>query len=261
MHEGIAVELYLRRTIPEYISRPVLLKRGVEINHKSTGCSLDNRITQAAMITAVRPILIGEDMKRSGLAIWRDALAIGLKVASRAIWALPLLCVPIMGDVLSSILVREEMKTSKLKASEIVRESFSKSRKLFMVKFYFEFRSFLWAFIPIIGYIKALRHRQYWAMASNVLIFESQEGRKAIERCKEIIDGNQEGVATRALVTIPIILGGLMFAFYAVVGTTNEKFYFPGFIVLLVVTYFIAVPFSGIINTMLYLSIEEKGTV
>jgi hypothetical protein len=185
----------------------------------------------------------------------------GLKIASGASWALPLLCLPILGDVLSSILVREEMRATRFKVSEIVKESLSKSIKLISVKFYFEIRGFFWAFIPIYGYIKALRHRQYWAMASNVLIFEGKEGRPAIERCKAIIEDTQDGLATRALVTIPVIFVGLLFIIWAIVGTYKEALYFPSFVALLLLTYVIAVPFSGIVNTILYLTISKRVTV
>jgi hypothetical protein len=163
---------------------------------------------------------------------------------------------------MSSILVREDMRmANRLKGSEIVTESLAKSIKLIKVKLHFEIRGLLWAFIPIYGYIKGLRHRQYWAMASNVLIFEGQTGGIAIERCRAIIDETQDGLATRTLLTVPAILGGVLFVVWAIVGTLNEKLYFTSFIVLLVLLYVIAVPFSGIVNTMLYLSITKRITV
>jgi len=201
-------------------------------------------------------------MERSGFAIWRDSVSFGLSIARWAYWAIPLLCIPILGDVMSSILVREDMKTAnRLKSAEILAESLSKSIRLFMVKLYFGIRGLLWAFIPIYGYIKALRHRQYWAMASNVLIFEGQTGSTAIERCRAIIDETQDGLATRALLTVPAILEGVLFAIWAIGGTLNEKLYFPSFVLLLVLLYVIAVPFSGIVNTILYLSITKELTV
>jgi len=121
------------------------------------------------------------------------------------------------------------------------------------MKLYFEGMAFLWAFIPIYGYIKAMELRARWAMASNVVIFEKLTGYPGIERCTQLVDLFPEGMFVRTLVTIPTIVIILLLTLTVIAATIFETS-FP-FWIFLFVFLFIVFPLSGSVNTHLYLII------
>ncbi len=126
------------------------------------------------------------------------------------------------------------------------------------MKIYFEAAAFLWAFVPIYGILQAIRHRQYWAMASNVLVFEGLSGEAGRHRCRKLVQDFSKGVGIRALVTIPsLAFTGLLIA-WLIIGSLFEASYSYGFLAFVVLSYWIVVPLSGAVNTFLYLYIREQ---
>jgi len=196
---------------------------------------------------------MGEIVDRPGITIWKDAVRIQFNIITQSMLVVPMLFVPVLNDILSAVLIRQYNSANKIEPRNAISESITGLIKLIRMKLYFEIRSMLWALIPIYGYIKALRHRQYWAMASNVLVFEGNYGEKGIKRCRDIIDNHSSGLATRTLITIPTILLFLVTVVWVISGTMLEMLYFPGFVTIIVFIYIITVPVSGAVNTLLYL--------
>jgi hypothetical protein len=196
-------------------------------------------------------------MKFRGFEIWKKSIRFHFVHFSDFFPLFPLFFVPILGDALQTILIQQVYRGNVLSVKQSLSKSFKIIHPLFSMKLYFEFVAFLWSFIPIYGIIQGVKHRQYWAMASNVIVFEGLSGQAGRERCCKLIETSPAGVGVRTLVTIPalLVVGYLLAWLFA--GSIQEAFYSYGFWALFLFAYWLAVPISGAVNTFYYLSIRD----
>ena len=170
----------------------------------------------------------------------------------------PLLCLPVVSDVLHSLLIAQIIQGKRLHPVQAVREVWSYLPSVLGMKLYFEGAALLWGFVPIYGIFRDIRHRLHWAMASNVLVFEKLSGEAGRKRCRELIE-EAFSVGVRTLVTVPVLLMvGLLLA-WLIAGMIWEAFYSYGFFILIVANFWIIFPGSGAANTFFYLQITNKG--
>jgi len=196
-------------------------------------------------------------MLSKSLAIWNQSLAFHLSNWKSLLPVFPLLCLPVVGDVLHSLLIAQKVQGKELLPAQAVREVWRLFPSVLTMKLYFEGAAFLWSFVPIYGIIRDIRHRLHWAMASNVLVFEKLSGEAGRNRCRELI---QEALSmgVRALVTVPVLLMVAFLLAWLIGGMVWEPFYSYGFLVLIIASFWIVIPGSGAANTFFYLRITES---
>lgn len=166
---------------------------------------------------------------------------------------LPFLCFPVVGDALSSLLIRQKVHGTGILPWEAFRNVWSLVPRLLAMKLYFEAIGFLWALVPIYGILPAIKHRLYWAMASNVLVFEGLSGEVGRNRCRELIENFSRGLGVRTLITVPsLLLTGFLIA-WVVIGDVFVTAYSYGFWALIFLFFWVAFPASGAVNSFLYL--------
>jgi len=195
-------------------------------------------------------------MSSKSLAIWNQALSFHFSNWKTLLPAFPLLCLPIVGDVLHSLLIAQKVREKELLPVQAVREVWNLVPSVLTMKLYFEGAAILWGFVPIYGIIKGIRHRLHWAMASNVLVFEKLSGEAGRKRCRELI---QEAftLGVRTLVAVPSLLFVGFILVWVIGGMFFEAFYSIGFWVLIAVIFWMIIPASGAVNTFLYLEIQK----
>jgi len=197
-------------------------------------------------------------MPSKSLAIWRRSVSFHFSNWKTLLPILPLLCLPVVGDLLHSLLIAQEIQGKHLRAGQAVREVWSLLPSVFTMKLYFEGAALLWSFVPIYGIIRDVRHRLHWAMASNVLVFERLSGEVGRKRCRELIQ-EAFSMGVRTLVTVPVLLMVGFLLAWLIGGMVWEAFNAYGFFVLIVVSFWIIIPGSGAANTFFYLLIVNKG--
>jgi len=163
----------------------------------------------------------------------------------------------VVGDVLHSLLIAQEIQGKRLRAAQAVREVWSLLPSVFRMKLYFEGAALLWSFVPIYGIIRDVRHRLHWAMASNVLVFENLSGEAGRNRCRELVQ-EAFSMGMRTLVTVPVLLMVGFLLAWLIGGMVWEAFNSYGFFVLIVASFWIIVPGSGAANTFFYVHITEN---
>lgn len=198
-------------------------------------------------------------MRLPGLAVWNQAVRFHLTDWKSLLPILPLLCLPIVGDALYSQLIRQKIQERTLSPGQAVRQVWRLFLPLLSMKAYFEGAALLWSFIPIYGVIKCVKHRLYWAMASNVLVFEGLSGESGRTRCRDLSQNISMG--TRTLVTIPMLLLFGLVILWVVGGAFLETIHSLGFWVLIIVMFGITIPLSGAVNSFLYLAVREDKIV
>ncbi len=192
------------------------------------------------------------------LAIWKQAVSFHLTYWKDLLPALPLLCLPVVGDALHSLLISQKVQRKDIFPGQAVREVWSLLPSLLAMKLYFEGAALLWGFIPIYGIIQGIKHRLYWAMASNVLVFEGLSGEAGRNRCRELVQDFSRGMEVRTLVTVPsIMITGFLLA-WVICGTFFETSYSCGFWVFIAAIFWIIIPGSGAVNTFLYLEMHKS---
>ncbi len=196
-------------------------------------------------------------MRFSSLDIWNQALNFYLTNWRSFLPALPLLCLPVVGDVLHSLLIAQKVQGKEFRPAQAAREVWSLVPSLLSMKLYFEGAALLWSFIPIYGIIRDIRHRLHWAMASNVLVFEGFSGEAGRKRCRELIQGSFS-LGLRTLVTVPGLLFAAFILVWVISGTFLDAFYSYGFWVLIAAVFGMVIPASGAVNTFLYLAITKR---
>ena len=198
-------------------------------------------------------------MSAGGLRIWKQAVSFYLTYWKKLLPVLPFLCMPIMGDALHTLLIAQIRRTKNISPQKAMQEVWSLLPSIFAAKLYFECAALLWALVPIYGIIQGAKHRQYWAMVSNVLVFEGLSGSACRNRCRALVNERGGGMGVRTLVTIPsLLLIGLLLVWF-IGGSLFEKSYSYGFWAFVVAAYWIAVPLSGAVNTFLYLAMHETS--
>jgi hypothetical protein len=187
------------------------------------------------------------------LLIWKRAAGFHLSHFTSLFPVLPFLCFPVVGDALSSLLIRQQVCGGSISPWEALRNVWSLVPRLFAMKLYFEAVGFLWALVPIYGILPSIKHRLYWAMASNVLVFEDLSGEAGRNRCRELIENFSRGLAVRTLLTIPALLLTGFIIVWMVTGNVFASLYSYGFWTLIFLFLWVVFPASGAVNTFLYL--------
>ena len=197
-------------------------------------------------------------MPSKSLIIWKRSLSFHFSNWKTLLPIFPLLCLPVVGDVLHSLLIAQINQGKHLHPVQAVREVWSYLPSVLGMKLYFEGAALLWGFVPIYGIFRDIRHRLHWAMASNVLIFENLSGEGGRDRCRELIqEAFPSGV--RTLFTVPSLLLVGFLLVWVISGMFLDSLYFYGFWVLIVASFWIVIPGSGAANTFFYLQIRNKG--
>jgi len=199
-------------------------------------------------------------MPSKSLAIWNQSLSFHFSNWKTLLPVFPLLCLPVVGDVLHSLLIAQKVREKELLPAQAVREVWSLVPSVLTMKLYFEGAAVLWSFVPIYGIIRDIRHRLHWAMASNVIVFEKLSGEAGRMRCRELIQ-KEFSMGVRTLLTVPaLLIVGFILA-WLVGGMVFEAFYSFGFWVLIAVIFWMILPASGAVNTFLYLEMRgEEAT-
>jgi len=196
-------------------------------------------------------------MSSKSFAIWNQALSFHFSNWKTLLPAFPLLCLPVVGDVLHSLLIAQKVREKELLPVQAVREVWNLVPSVLTMKLYFEGAAILWSFVPIYGIIRDVRHRLHWAMASNVLVFEKLSGEAGRMRCRELIQ-KEFSMGVRTLITVPaLLIVGFLLA-WLIGGMVFEPLYSFGFWVLIVISFWIAIPGSGAVDTFLYLEMRDR---
>ena len=196
-------------------------------------------------------------MRFRSVGIWNQALVFHLTNWKSLLPALPLLCLPVVGDVLHSLLIAQKVQGKEFRPAQAVREVWSLVPSLLSMKLYFEGAALLWGFVPIYGIIRDIRHRLHWAMASNVLVFEGLSGEAGRNRCRELIQ-ESFSLGVRTLITVPGLLFVVFILAWVMSGMFFEALYSYGFWVLIAAVFGMVIPVSGAVNTFLYLAITKR---
>lgn len=194
---------------------------------------------------------------RGVFSVWRDAARFHHRYWRDLAGIFPLLLVPVLGDLLHSLLIRQSLQEKSISYGKAFRDGWGNVLSLLSMKLSFEVPALLWGLIPIYGYIKAIRHRLYWGMASNVMVFEGLSGTAGRNRCRELIDKYSQGSGVRALVIIPSFILVAILVAWAVSGIVYEPLYSYGFLIFLAACFWVCVPWSGAANTFFYLQLIE----
>ena len=199
--------------------------------------------------------------ERRGLAIWIDAVRFHLRYSPKLSAILPLLLVPVVGDLLQSILIRQHVETNRVYPVKAVQEGCKGFLTLFWVKLQLEIVAFLWGFIPIYGYIKAIEYRLRWGMASNVMAFENKKGAAIKDRCCELVDIYSPGIGVKTLVLTPMFLMIAVLLIWIISGTVFEPIYSYGFWFFFITYFWLVIPWAGAANTFLYLQLRNREAI
>lgn len=196
--------------------------------------------------------------ERQGFAIWMDAARFHLHNARSLAGVLPLLLVPVVGDLLQSVLIRQHVETNRISPVRALRDGWRKILPLFVIKLKIEISALLWGLIPLYGYIKAIECRLRWGMASNVIVFEDLTGVAAQDRCRELIDRYSSGIAVRTLVIVPMLIMLAILLFWVVSGSVFELIYSYGFWFFFITYFWVVIPWAGAANTFVYLQLRNR---
>ncbi len=195
-------------------------------------------------------------MSSKSLAIWNQSLNFHFSNWKTLLPVFPLLCLPVVGDVLHSLLIAQKVRGNGLIPARAAREVWGLLPSVLTMKLYFEGAALSWSVVPIYGIIRDIRHRLHWAMASNVLVFEKLSGEAGRNRCRELIQ-KEFSMGVRTLLTVPaLLLVGFLLA-WLVGGMIFEALYSFGFWLFIAASFWIVIPASGAINTFLYLGIQK----
>jgi len=198
-------------------------------------------------------------MKSKSLTIWREAVSFHFSNWKMLLPVFPALCLPVIGDLLHSLLIAQKVQGKDLRPAEALREVWRLLPSLLSMKLYFEGAALLWSFIPIYGIFRDVRHRLHWGMASNVLVFEGLRGEPGRNRCRELIqDEISRGLGVRTLITVPALLFVGFVLTWLILGMIWEPFYSYGFWIAIVASLWLAIPASGAVNTFFYLKVTGK---
>lgn len=189
------------------------------------------------------------------MRLWRRALSFHLRHLPQMLVILPLLIVPVLGDALHSVLIGQERETGRIEVLRAVREAARITLPLAAMKIAFEGAAIAWAVIPIYGVIQGMRHRLFWAMASNVVVFERLTGEAGRSRCRAIANGDGLGLALWTLVKLPAVFVTIIFALWLGITTLLNHGYAGGLLAAVIAVLWLAGPGSAAVNTFLYLDI------
>ena len=196
-------------------------------------------------------------MRFRALLIWKRAIGFQLSHWTSLLPVVPFLCLPVVGDVLSSVLIRQKVHGAGILPWEALRRAWTLVPRLLAMKIYFETIGLLWALVPFYGILPGIKHRLYWAMASNVLVFEGLSGEVGRNRCRELIEEFSRGLGIRTLNTVPSLLLTGFVIVWIVAGSVFEAVYSYGFGALIFLSVWVVFPASSAVNTFFYLELLE----
>ncbi len=194
----------------------------------------------------------------NAISVWKNSIIFYFKHMIQLLPVFPLLFIPIVADALLSLLIFQYKQSQKIFILQAIGQMWKFVPRLFIIKISYFFSAFLWGFIPIYGYFKAIEHRLKWGMASNVLIFEGIPGRDVRERCHELITNYSPGIGISALFIIPTLIITLFVVVWLIAGTIYEPLYSTGFILFILFFCTVTVPISSSVNTFMYLELNER---
>jgi len=187
--------------------------------------------------------------------IWDKALDFHISNFIKLLPICPLLFVPVLSDALHSLLIKHQRKFGMLRPFKAAKAALSLTPSLFAMKICFELEAFLWSLIPIYGIIKLARHRVYWAMASNVLVFEGLSGSVGRQRCNQLGEALSGRSGVRMLITVPALILTLVTIVWV---ATAEATGTVGLWCFITVIFWLSIPVSGVLNTYLYMALCRK---
>ena len=196
---------------------------------------------------------------RGAFSVWRDAARFHIQYWRNLAGIFPLLLVPVLSDLLHSLLICQSLQGKNISYGKAFRDSWRNVLSLLTMKLSFEVSAFLWGLIPIYGWLKAIQHRLYWSMASNVIVFEGLSGTAGRDRCRELIDKYSQGSGVRALLIIPSFILVAILVVWVVSGSVYEPLYSFGYLIFLAAFFWVSVPWSGAANTFFYLQLIESA--
>jgi hypothetical protein len=197
-------------------------------------------------------------VRAGAFAIWTRAVQFHWNRRGQLAWLLPALCVPFLSDVLHSVLIAREARDRTLDPKGAVMEALRALPSLLRTKLALELRAVAWSFVPIYGMIQGARHRVAWAMTSNVLVFERLRGAAGYERCMQIADGLDAGLANRTLFLAPFVPIGALFLVWTVLATWVERDYSYTTWLVYALLFYVALPGSAAVNSFLYLEMTAR---
>jgi len=198
-------------------------------------------------------------MNIKSIDIWKLALSFHYTYRKDLLKFLPFIFIPVFGDGLHSILISKLFNNDRPQFGESLGDALRLFLKIFYMKFYFWFFATLWSFVPIYGIIKGLHYRKYWAMASNVAVFESLTGTLGIDRCIDLVTNDHSHIGARTFITLPSLFV-LLFTLLFLLLTENFplSFWFWFYIFSII---WLTIPVSSALNTIYYVKLAEKEQV
>ncbi len=197
------------------------------------------------------------DVTYPSLAVWKRALLFHLHNWNNLLLISPLLLLPVVTDVLHTVLIRQTLERKGLVVGSAVLQAFRALPALIALKFYFWCQGLLWSFVPLYGWIKDIDIRICWAMASNVLVFERASTTNCRRRCWELAQHPQKGMAIRTLITVPAILVASSLVAFSIISLFIESKLV--FWIWIVVVLWVLLAGSAAANTYTYLRIENRN--
>jgi uncharacterized integral membrane protein len=193
----------------------------------------------------------------SNVALWRKAVRFHLRYHVELLPVLPLLFIPMWTDCYHSIVIRRANENNgHIHTGEAVGRAFKLFPTFVSKKFGIFAIAYLWGLIPIIGWYKAYRFRIKWAMVSNVLVFEKLKGQSIYKRCDELANRVIKEKRSSALWVIPSLLFFLFLLLFLLGTSAMESSFF--FWVSVVLSIYLFLPCSAVVNTLVYLSVTNK---
>lgn len=193
-------------------------------------------------------------MWKEVIDLWRETIRFQATNFGKLIPILPFLLLPVVGNLLHSLIVRQYLYTKKIDAMTALNNVWPLVWPYFKIKMRFTAIETITDGLPIIDEIVDVKYTQYAAMISNVIVFEGLFGKPCINRCKEIVKG--KGLAVRATFTAPVLLFVAILILWTAFVTTFE---FPlALPILILLIVYIIGPFSGTTNSLLYLLLTSK---
>ncbi len=205
-------------------------------------------------MTSQDPYSVNHQINSFG--IWLNVIRFYARNAATLFLILPLLIIPVFTDALHTLLVYQYSKHQNLRIGISIHQAFKATLPLLMVKARFWWRSILWGFIPVIGWVKDTQLRVAWGMASNVLLLEGQMHSTCTKRSEELAKHSASGLLLRTLVTVPSLLLFIGIVLYVVLDRFVEGSW-------LLMCWFgmsvwLILPASATANTLAYLSVAKQ---
>ena len=190
---------------------------------------------------------------------WRCAARFHAAHAGQLLPWLPVLCTPILSDVLHSCLIRQTRRGESLRVGAALADSMRALPATLALKIVFEAQGLLWGLLPIVGIPRVIHHRICWGLASNVVVFEGRRGADGRARCDALANASDvHGVRALFLIPVLLVIAIIVMANVVVPWLQSRAVFWIGIAGVL----WVVVPASAAVNTFFYLDLaarEEDG--